>query len=97
MGLQAAVVKAYQLHGVLRYQPRVGSEDSDVRRSQSPRGFRPTAIVRSLTANILSATRLPAKNGWPLVLRPSLATGLPLSRMMTLQALHYAKIRLRPA
>jgi hypothetical protein len=41
MGLQAAVVKAYQLHGVLRYQPRVGSEVSDVRRSQSPRGTRP--------------------------------------------------------
>ena len=29
------------------------------------------------TANILSATRLPAKIGRPLVLRPSLTTGLP--------------------
>jgi hypothetical protein len=28
-------------------------------------------------ANILSATRLPTKNGRPLVLRPNLAIGLP--------------------
>jgi hypothetical protein len=57
--------KAGELRGVLRNQPRVGSEITR------------QVTAQAVMANILSAARLPAISDQPLALRPSLSTGLP--------------------